>query len=521
MIAVMYVLIYYTWILLWPDLKLVGSIIAVTGPLLTLIFIRSSLQRIKEKEEKNFWVIVFMGCFSYFIGELIWRYREFYLGIDDPFPGWANLFYNLFVFIYSIAVFYKVYVTGKKYRTIQVFFDCFIMMTVLTTISWVYFLNPLLSKASSMFELVISLSYPVAILGILLGIVLLFLSSKSLFPHVLLILNTTGITFYTIAETYYIYQSIYHTYNGDITYLTPIWNVCLLLIGLSSFFSKKVNDVPQKENNLTKLFYISQTILPFLSLIILLFLTLIKKEAILSFFIGGAVLLCLITIRQVITIFENGILVRKLKERTEELEIVQIELMNLKDGAEEQSWLKTKIAEIATMYPGIDNVEKLAHQLITKITPMVRATYGVIYVKEDERSFQKLAAYADNQQDVGTKSFRLGEGIVGQCALENRMITLNQVPEDYIKITSGLGSVRPSHVTVIPAEFQEEVWAVIELASFEPFNELEEMLLQEVMNNLGINIQSILGRMQVEKLLQESQALTEELQSQSEKLQFQ
>ncbi|MGG3449343.1 hypothetical protein [Domibacillus aminovorans] len=156
MIVVIYAFIYYTWILLWPDLKLVGSIIAIIGPVLTLLFISCSLQRIKEKEEKNFWRIVFIGCFSYFIGELIWRYREYYLGIDDPFPGWANLFYNLFVFIYSIAVFYKVYVTGKKYRTIQVFFDCFIMMTVLTTISWVYFLNPLLDKASSMFKLAIS-----------------------------------------------------------------------------------------------------------------------------------------------------------------------------------------------------------------------------------------------------------------------------------------------------------------------------------------------------------------------------
>ncbi|WP_244886792.1 response regulator [Domibacillus aminovorans] len=246
-----------------------------------------------------------------------------------------------------------------------------------------------------------------------------------------------------------------------------------------------------------------------------------KKEAILSFFIGGAVLLCLIIIRQVITIFENDILVRKLKERTEELEIVQLQLMDLKDGAEEQSWLKTKIVEIATMYPGIDNVETLARQLITKITPMVRATYGAIYVKVDKGGFQKLAAYADNQQDVGAKSFRLGEGIAGQCALENRMISLNQIPEDYIKITSGLGSARPSYVTVIPAEFQEEVLAVIELASFESFSHLEEVLLQEVMSNLGINIQSILGHMQVEKLLQESQALTEELQSQSQELQSQ
>ncbi|WP_051404824.1 response regulator [Bacillus cihuensis] len=525
LITVIYVFIYYIWMLLWPEMKLIGGIIAITGPLLAILFIGSSLRRIQEKEEKNFWVIICIGCINYFIAELIWRYRVSYLEMADPFPGWANLFYNLFVFIYSIAVFYKVFAKRKKYRTIQVFFDSFIIMTVLTTISWVYFLSPLLpDTTTSTFELVIALSYPVAVLGVLFGIVLLFLTSMPLFPPVFLTLNTIGITVYTIVESYYVYQAIYHTYNGYFTFLTPIWNICILLIGLSSFFSKEVNDVPRKETNLSKLFYISRTILPFLSLIVLLFLTIIKKEAILSYFIGGAVLLLLIVIRQIITIFENETLVRKLKERTAELEITQHELLELKEVAEEQSWLKTKIADIATMYPGIGDLETLAHLFITKVTPMVGANYGVFYIKQgngDEERFQKLASYAYNQAGIGAESFRLGEGLVGQCAVENRMISLNQVPENYIKITSGLGSTPPSNVLIIPAEFQGEVLAVIELASFELFTDPERMLLKEVMSNLGINIESIIRNMEVEKLLQESQALTEELQTQSEELQSQ
>ncbi|MGG3448610.1 GAF domain-containing protein, partial [Domibacillus aminovorans] len=194
---------------------------------------------------------------------------------------------------------------------------------------------------------------------------------------------------------------------------------------------------------------------------------------------------------------EIGKIAISFNEMAEALETHTKQEKELKNAAEKQSWLKTKIAEIATMYPGIDNVETLAHMFITKVTPMVSAAYGVIYIKKDTKyngSFQKLAAYADNydnQQEVGASSFHLGEGIVGQCALENRIISLNQVPEDYIKITSGLGSARPSNVLVLPAEFQGEVLAVIELASFEPFSDLEEMLLQEVMSNLGTNIKSI------------------------------
>jgi two-component system, chemotaxis family, sensor kinase CheA len=222
---------------------------------------------------------------------------------------------------------------------------------------------------------------------------------------------------------------------------------------------------------------------------------------------------------------EIGEIAMAFNEMAQALEKHITQEKELKKAAEEQSWLTTKIAEIATMYPGIGNLETLAHLFITKVTPIVGANYGLFYIKHsigDEVRYQKLGAYAYNQQhEVGAESFRLGEGIVGQCALENRMIWLNQVPDNYIKIISGLGEARPSNILIIPAEFEGEVLAVIELASFESFSHLEQMLLKEVMSNLGINIKSILRHMQVEKLLQESQTLTEELQSQSEELQLQ
>lgn len=196
----------------------------------------------------------------------------------------------------------------------------------------------------------------------------------------------------------------------------------------------------------------------------------------------------------------------------------------LKTAAQEQSWLKGKIAEMATMYPGVGDLQTLSHLFITKITPMVEASYGVFYIrtgKGDERYLQKLAAYADNDQEIGIENFRFGEGLVGQCAVEKRMILLTQVPDDYIKITSGIGMASPKSIILLPAEFEEGVLAVVELASFKEFSPLQQMLLQEVMSNIGVTIKSIVNHMQVESLLQESQALTEELQAQSEELQLQ
>ncbi len=128
------------------------------GPLLALIFIGAAICRIEEKEEKRFWVLIFIGYSSYFIGELIWRYHSSYLKIDYQFPGWANFFYNMFVILYSIAVFYKVYTKERRYHAVQLFFDSFIIMTVLITITWIYLLSPLLHHSqTSIFRSIILL----------------------------------------------------------------------------------------------------------------------------------------------------------------------------------------------------------------------------------------------------------------------------------------------------------------------------------------------------------------------------
>ncbi|MEW9668507.1 ATP-binding protein [Ammoniphilus sp. 3BR4] len=196
----------------------------------------------------------------------------------------------------------------------------------------------------------------------------------------------------------------------------------------------------------------------------------------------------------------------------------------LMEAAQQQSWLKTKVAEIATMYAGVQDLQTLAQLFIAKITPMVGASYGVFYIKgteESDSSLYKMAAYADTGQDIGKDRFQLGEGLVGQCALENHIIQLTHLPDRYITISSGTGNASPTAVIILPAEYEGEVLAVIELASFEPFCPLHQMVLQEVMANVGITIHSITNHMKVERLLQESQALTEELQRQSEELQMQ
>ena len=196
----------------------------------------------------------------------------------------------------------------------------------------------------------------------------------------------------------------------------------------------------------------------------------------------------------------------------------------LKEEAGERSWLKTKIAEILTKYPEAKDVQMLAELFISKLVPMVGACNGVFYIKTvegNEQYLKKISAYAFFNHNMEFQCFRMGEGLIGQCALEKQPIFLNQVPDNYIKIRSGMGEASPKNIIILPIQNEDEVLAVIEIASFESFSPSHINLLEEVIPTTGITIKSILNHMKAERLLQESQSLTEELQAQSEELQLQ
>ncbi|MGE5701608.1 MAG: ATP-binding protein, partial [Clostridia bacterium] len=195
-----------------------------------------------------------------------------------------------------------------------------------------------------------------------------------------------------------------------------------------------------------------------------------------------------------------------------------------KDMLQEQNWLKTKIAEFSSMYQGVHDLQALAHLFITKITPLISAGFGVFYLREgngEEQRYSRIAAYAAMEYQMGKRSFLIGEGLVGQAALEKRMIQVADIPRDYIHITSGLGKGLPACLLLVPVEFEGEVLAVVELAGFATFEPIHLKLLDQVVGNLGITINSVDVYMKLEKLLKDSQHMTEELQIQSGELQQQ
>src|SRR5204862_491749 len=129
-----------------------------------------------------------------------------------------------------------------------------------------------------------------------------------------------------------------------------------------------------------------------------------------------------------------------------------------------------------------------------------------------------IASYAFKERKSVANRFHLGEGLVGQAALEKKAILLTNVPDDYIRITSGLGEASPRNVIVLPVLFEGEVKAVIELASFLPFSQIHQTFLDQLTESIGVVLNMIQANMRTEELLEQSQKLTQELQSQSEEL---
>jgi len=190
---------------------------------------------------------------------------------------------------------------------------------------------------------------------------------------------------------------------------------------------------------------------------------------------------------------------------------------------EAQSWLKTQVVKVGKLSQGIDDIQSMAQQLISELADILQAGHAAFYLLEEEHDsdidyYQLLASYAYVERKNISSRYAVGEGLIGQCALEKHNILLTNVPDDYIQISSGLGEKKPFNITVMPVLFENKCIAVIEVASFQKFTNNQIEFLNQAIANLGITMNSLIGRKRIVELLQQSQSQTEELQSQSEEL---
>ncbi|WP_437084760.1 HAMP domain-containing protein [Streptomyces sp. enrichment culture] len=210
-------------------------------------------------------------------------------------------------------------------------------------------------------------------------------------------------------------------------------------------------------------------------------------------------------------------------------------IANLRDTTlanKEQDWLKGNLARISALMQGRRDLDDVASLIMSELTPVVSAQHGAFFLASPAGGTTEIGteggpdgsyelrmrgsyAYAGGQMPT---AFRPGEGLIGTVAEEKRTILVENTPPGYLKISSGLGEAPPAHVIVLPVLFEGKVLGVIELASFQPFTQIQKDFLSQIAEMIGTSVNTISVNSKTEMLLKQSQEMTEQLRERSDEL---
>ncbi|MEV6319007.1 HAMP domain-containing protein [Streptomyces sp. NPDC051776] len=197
----------------------------------------------------------------------------------------------------------------------------------------------------------------------------------------------------------------------------------------------------------------------------------------------------------------------------------------------EQDWLKGNLARISGLMQGRRDLKDVAGLIMSELTPVVSAQHGAFYLampisdateiggpaEDGSYELRLIGSYGYSMGTMPT-SFRPGETLIGTAAEEKRTILIENVPPGYLKIASGLGEAPPAHVIVLPVLFEGQVLGVIELASFQPFAQIQKDFLSQIAEMIATSVNTISVNTKTEVLLKQSQELTEQLRIRSAEL---
>ncbi|GAB7193169.1 hypothetical protein NUM3379_38780 [Kineococcus sp. NUM-3379] len=190
----------------------------------------------------------------------------------------------------------------------------------------------------------------------------------------------------------------------------------------------------------------------------------------------------------------------------------------------QQDWLKSNLARIGGQLQGQRDLGAVTQLIMSEVTPVVEAVQGAFFLAEHDEvgraRLRRAASYGGGPAGDGDAAvFALGEGLVGQAALDRRPVRVRDVPAGYLRVHSGLGQGAPAELLVLPVLFEEQVLGVIELASFRRYDDVHATFLEQLVETIGVVLNTIIANVRTEALLDQSQRLAQELQEQSVELQ--
>ena len=194
----------------------------------------------------------------------------------------------------------------------------------------------------------------------------------------------------------------------------------------------------------------------------------------------------------------------------------------LKQGAaamEEQRWVKTNAAKLAGDLQGAKSLTEFGQRLLSGLVPVLGGGVAAFYrFEEDHKGLRRIASYGLADSAASANSFRLGEGLVGQCAQERKSVTLTNLPPDYLKLASGVGAAAPVQTIASPLLTEETLLGVLEIASFQAFNAQQKTLLEELLPVVAMSMEILASNLETQELLSQTQEQSRQLEEQTEEL---
>ncbi|NPA44851.1 MAG: GAF domain-containing protein, partial [Chlorobi bacterium] len=208
---------------------------------------------------------------------------------------------------------------------------------------------------------------------------------------------------------------------------------------------------------------------------------------------------------------------KKNLEQAKELELKR------KEEDERQTWATigtAKFSEIIREHS--DNLEDLSYAIISDLVNYIGANQGGLFVinedENNEKYIELLASYAFSRRKMLTKKIPWGVGLVGRCILEKETIFMTKIPEKYLSISSGLGEETPASLLIVPLIFHEEVFGVVELASFSEIEQYKIDLVEHISESIASAISMVKINVRTAELLRESKIKSEQTASQEEEI---
>lgn len=199
------------------------------------------------------------------------------------------------------------------------------------------------------------------------------------------------------------------------------------------------------------------------------------------------------------------------------------EMQQMEITEEQRNWATEGLARFVDILRSTDsNVQTLSSTIISSLIDYTKSNQGAIYLineeDKDDKFLELVALYAFDTQKFEEKKIRLGEGLVGQTFLEQKTTYILEIPHEYITIVSGLGGANPKAILLVPLMVNEEIYGVIELASFNEYKTHEIEFVEKLAESIASTIASVKNNELTRHLLEESQELTEQMQAQEEEM---